>query len=256
MRILSDPASVCHLSWWSDHRWASCHYCFIQIAAFREEETSPSHHVIISTASIGLSRAIFPHRVTWETGTAVKSAPVPWTQFCSVLILFLYKRLLVQPSPQSSRCYTLKQPFSWHEKNHKQQPDVSLALEELCRDWKYPFMQFMPRNQTKLTALCNCATFELTEIFSTCSLQFIIPKKTKQKKLCSLSHWSLFYSPNIRKHLYKTLFGCNQIVTKSYVNINFIWYKSVSIDLFILSLFYHLWNNVLCCYRSFEFINF
>lgn len=176
MRILSDPASVCHLSWWSDHRWASCHYCFIQIAAFREEETSPSHHVIISTASIGLSRAIFPHRVTWETGTAVKSAPVPWTQFCSVLILFLYKRLLVQPSPQSSRCYTLKQPFSWHEKNHKQQPDVSLALEELCRDWKYPFMQFMPRNQTKLTALCNCATFELTEIFSTCSLQFIIPK--------------------------------------------------------------------------------
>lgn len=253
MRILSDPASVCHLSWWSDLRWASCHYCFIQIAAFREEETSPSHHVIISTASIGLSRAIFPHRVTWETGTAVKSAPVPWTQFCSVLILFLYKRLLVQPSPQSSRCYTLKQPFSWHEKNHKQQPDVSLALEELCRDWKYPFMQFMPRNQTKLTALCNCATFELTEIFSTCSLQFIIPKK---KKLCSLSHWSLFYSPNIRKHLYKTLFGCNQIVTKSYVNINFIWYKSVSIDLFILSLFYHLWNNVLCCYRSFEFINF
>lgn len=253
MRILSDPASVCHLSWWSDHRWVSCHYCFIQIAAFREEETSPSHHVIISTASIGLSRAIFPHRVTWETGTAVKSAPVPWTQFCSVLILFLYKRLLVQPSPQSSRCYTLKQPFSWHEKNHKQQPDVSLALEELCRDWKYPFMQFMPRNQTKLTALCNCATFELTEIFSTCSLQFIIPTK---KKLCSLSHWSLFYSPNIRKHLYKTLFGCNQIVTKSYVNINFIWYKSVSIDLFILSLFYHLWNNVLCCYRSFEFINF
>lgn len=253
MRILSDPASVCHLSWWSDHRWVSCHYCFIQIAAFREEETSPSHHVIISTASIGLSRAIFPHRVTWETGTAVKSAPVPWTQFCSVLILFLYKRLLVQPSPQSSRCYTLKQPFSWHEKNHKQQPDVSLALEELCRDWKYPFMQFMPRNQTKLTALCNCATFELTEIFSTCSLQFIIPKK---KKLCSLSHWSLFYSPNIRKHLYKTLFGCNQIVTKSYVNINFIWYKSVSIDLFILFLFYHLWNNVLCCYRSFEFINF
>lgn len=256
MRILSDPASVCHLSWWSDHRWVSCHYCFIQIAAFREEETSPSHHVIISTASIGLSRAIFPHRVTWETGTAVKSAPVPWTQFCSVLILFLYKRLLVRPSPQSSRCYTLKQPFSWHEKNHKQQPDVSLALEELCRDWKYPFMQFMPRNQTKLTALCNCATFELTEIFSTCSLQFIIPKKTKKKQLCSLSHWSLFYSPNIRKHLYKTLFGCNQIVTKSYVNINFIWYKSVSIDLFILSLFYHLWNNVLCCYRSFEFINF
>lgn len=186
MRILSDPASVCHLSWWSDHRWASCHYCFIQIAAFREEETSPSHHVIISTASIGLSRAIFPHRVTWETGTAVKSAPVPWTQFCSVLILFLYKRLLVQPSPQSSRCYTFKQPFSWHEKNHKQQPDVSLALEELCRDWKYPFMQFMPRNQTKLTALCNCATFELTEIFSTCSLQFIIPKKPKNN--CVLYH--------------------------------------------------------------------
>lgn len=89
-------------------------------------------------------------------------------------------------------------------------------------------------------------------------VRFSLLFKNKKQNLCSLSHWSLFYSPNIRKHPYKTLFGCNQIVTKSYVNINFMWYKSVSIDLFILSLFYHLWNNVLCCYHSFQkvFINF